>query len=87
KTGGPATLTAMRSLRYLLRYSDTPTHFLTAHGESEAEEDRLRPGDRAALLAMATSTEGVESARIVEFWLKRQPSAFTVYRHRVTGTG
>jgi hypothetical protein len=36
---------------------------------------------------MATSTEGVESARIVEFWLKRQPSAFTVYRHRVTGTG
>jgi DNA-binding SARP family transcriptional activator len=85
EAGGHATLPAMRSVRHLLRGSGVPTRFLTAHGESEAEEDRLRPGDRTALLAMAESTEGAGSARIVEFWMERQPSAFSVYRHRVTG--
>jgi len=84
--GGPATLSTMRSVRHLLRHSGTPTWFLTAHGESEAEEDQLRQGDRPQLLAMTASTEGAESARIVEFWLDRQPSAFSVYRHRVTGS-
>lgn len=82
---GAATVASMRSVRHLLRHSGVPTQYLTAHGESEAEEDRLRPSDRAALLEMTESTEGPESARLVEFWMQRQPSAFAVYRHRVTG--
>jgi DNA-binding SARP family transcriptional activator len=85
-TDGAATVASMRSVRHLLRHSGVPTQYLTAHGESEAEQDRLRPSDRAALLAMAESTEGPESARIVEFWIRRQPSAFSVYRHRATGS-
>ncbi|HEX4252577.1 MAG TPA: BTAD domain-containing putative transcriptional regulator [Pseudonocardia sp.] len=83
---GAATVASMRSVRHLLRHSGVPTQYLTAHGESEAEEDRLRPTDRPALLEMTAATEGPESARIVEFWLQRQPSAFSVYRHRATGS-
>jgi len=85
-TDGAATVASMRSVRHLLRHSGVPTQYLTAHGESAAEESRLRPSDRAAVLAMAASTEGPESARIVEFWMRRQPSAFSVYRHRATGS-
>jgi hypothetical protein len=83
---GAATVASMRSVRHLLRHSGVPTQYLTAHGESGAEEDRLRPTDRAALLEMTAATEGPESARIVEFWMQRQPSAFSVYRNRATGS-
>jgi hypothetical protein len=47
--------------------------------------DQYRPQDKPDLLRMTAATEGEESARIVSFWLDRQPSAFTVYRRRSTG--
>jgi len=75
-----------RTARPLSRRGGVAADFLTAHGVSDAEEDRFRPGDRAALLGMTDTTEGRESARIVDYWLARQPSAFSVYRHRSTGS-
>jgi hypothetical protein len=46
----------------------------------DAYADGLRPGDRAALLAMAERHEGVESAALVAHWLERQPGGFLVFR-------
>ena len=42
--------------------------------------DRLRPGDRAELLALAAHHESGESAALVAHWLDCQPGAFTVFR-------
>jgi len=44
------------------------------------QEHRYRPADLAQVREMATRAEGADSARIVEFWLERQPEAFYVYR-------
>jgi len=46
----------------------------------EVQEHRYRPSDRRQVLSMARQAEGPESARIVEYWLDRQPESFTVYR-------
>jgi hypothetical protein len=43
-------------------------------------EHDYRPGDREQVLRMARDAEGIESARLVAYWLDRQPQAFTVYR-------
>ncbi|WP_162794783.1 ATP-binding protein [Nonomuraea lactucae] len=48
--------------------------------EAQLEEHGWRAGDRQQVLRMATETEGPESARLVQYWLDRQPGAFTVYR-------
>jgi AAA ATPase domain len=42
--------------------------------------DRLQPGDRREILAIAERHEGAESARLVDLWLDRQPQAFVVFR-------
>ena len=76
---------ALRALRHLRRNGGVLQRFISSEGETDAEEDVLRAEDHAGVLAMAAGTEGEESARIVEFWLHRQPSAFTVYRHLDTG--
>lgn len=49
------------------------------------EEGPLRPGDHADVIALAGSAEGAQSEAIAKLWLARQPSAFTVYRHRQNG--
>ncbi|HTF50861.1 MAG TPA: ATP-binding protein [Pseudonocardia sp.] len=71
----------LRALRHLRRYGGVLPRFVSPEGETDVEEDVLRAEDHSDVRAMAAGTEGEESARIVEFWLHRQPSAFTVYRH------
>jgi hypothetical protein len=46
----------------------------------QAHGDRLRPGDREAIVAMTEEHEGAESARLVTHWLQRRPDAFVVFR-------
>jgi DNA-directed RNA polymerase specialized sigma24 family protein len=53
--------------------------------EGGVYEDSVRPDDLAALVEMTRATEGEQSARIVEFWLQRQPEAFRVHRRFSTG--
>lgn len=38
------------------------------------------PADQAAILAMAERHEGPASARVVAYWLRRQPGAFLLFR-------
>jgi hypothetical protein len=82
--GQPAAHATVQAMRHLLRRGGVAADYLTAHGEDDAVVDRYRRQDKPDLLRMTAATEGDESSRIVSFWLDRQPSAFTVYRHRFT---
>jgi DNA-binding SARP family transcriptional activator len=82
--GQPAARATVQALRHLLRRGGVAADYLTAHDESDAVVDQYRPQDKPDLLRMTAATEGEESARIVSFWLDRQPSAFTVHRRRST---
>jgi hypothetical protein len=48
----------------------------------DVREDRYQTADRTELCELARRTEGAGSARLVAFWLDRQPAAFHVYRRR-----
>lgn len=71
--------------QYLTAVADKQRIFFTFGAHGQASEDTYRPEDRAALVAMARETEGEDTARLVEFWLDRQPQNFFV--HRPAGTG
>jgi DNA-directed RNA polymerase specialized sigma24 family protein len=60
-------------------YSD----FMDWETFGQAHGDRLRPGDREAIVAMTEHHEGPESARLVAHWLERRPDAFVVFRAAV----
>jgi len=50
--------------------------------ELEVRDHRYEPADRAEVCRIALRTQGPESARLVAFWLDRQPEAFYVHRRR-----
>lgn len=52
------------------------------HGVDQVRVDVVTVRDRAGLLAMVWRHEGEESARWAEFWLDRQPAAFSAFRGR-----
>jgi hypothetical protein len=81
---GPAVLEATRSLLYLHRHTTALADHLTWAGRGEVYEDTYRPADRPAVLRLTTECEGSDSARIAEFWLRRQPSGFHVHRRADT---
>ena len=54
--------------------------FFTRLSGFEVREHGYQPADLADVREMALRAEGADSARIVEFWLNRQPEAFYVYR-------
>ncbi|MEU8024712.1 ATP-binding protein [Micromonospora haikouensis] len=81
----PDAMVAIRELSYLKRYGPVGAYFQMRR-EGDFHEDVLRPGDEAAVVAMADDTEGPESAAIVRHWLRRQPEAFRVYRESATGS-
>jgi hypothetical protein len=83
-TEGPAMLHAMGELGYLHRHGRLMPAF-TWQGANEVEECDFQLACRADVLRIAEKVEGQESARIVEFWLGRQPAAFRVYRAKRTG--
>jgi AAA ATPase domain len=77
-------MSAIRELSYLKRYGPMGAYFQMRR-EGDFHEDRLRPGDDAAIEAMAADAEGPGSAAIVRHWLRQQPEAFWVYRDSRTG--
>ena len=58
---------------------------LAARATNPAVQFGAGPADVEEMLALATEVYGVQSARITEFWLARQHSAFRVYRRHGTG--
>ncbi|KIF73401.1 hypothetical protein QR77_04300 [Streptomyces sp. 150FB] len=83
-SSGPDALHTMGALSYLHRHGGVMPDFVTWRGERDAREDAARPTDKAAVLAMARTTEGEESARLADFWFDRRPGDFRIHRHPVT---
>jgi len=54
--------------------------FFTRMSGFEVQEQLYRPADLPQVLELARQSEGPDSARLVEYWLGRQPEAFYVYR-------
>ncbi len=51
-------------------------------GAAGLRERPYRPEDRAELVELARRVQGAGTARLVEFWLDRQPAGFQVLRRR-----
>jgi hypothetical protein len=79
-THGADRARAWQDLMYLHRRNPLFAPFITFGAGGREYEDVLQPGDHAAVRSMTSATEGPESARIVDFWLRRRPAAFRVYR-------
>ncbi|MFJ9038830.1 ATP-binding protein [Streptomyces sp. NPDC102406] len=73
-------LRATGAYNYIISRAPWIRKFHGSREESGAYEDVARPEDVPELIAMAREMEGEESARIVEYWLDRQPEAFRVHR-------
>jgi DNA-directed RNA polymerase specialized sigma24 family protein len=76
---------ALRALSFLHRHSGVMPDFVTWRGGDEVAETPLAAGDAGAVRALAAEAEGERSADIVEYWLRRQPEAFVVYRGAASG--
>jgi hypothetical protein len=75
-----AALRTLRALSFLHRHGGVMPDFVTWRGAGEIEETPFSPEDRNAVHALAAEAEGEKSAAIADFWLSRQPGAFTIYR-------
>jgi hypothetical protein len=82
---GPELLPSQMALNYLHRHGKVMGEFITWRGQGEVYEDAYRPADRPAVLAMAERLDGASGAALVEFWLRRRPEGFLVYRSSATG--
>lgn len=82
---GPNLLPSQMALNYLHRHGKVMGEFITWRGQGEVYEDAYRAADRPTVLAMAERLDGKEGAALVEFWLKRRPEGFLVYRSSATG--
>ena len=71
---------AAADLVYLHRSNLLTRPFWDFSGLAQGYSDRLRPGDRDALVAMVAAHEGRQSAAMVGHWLDRQPDGFAVVR-------
>ena len=78
-------LGVMSQLFYLFRDLEKIRDVYVWPRKGQVQDDPLRPEDMATVLAMATETEGPESADLVRYWAGRQPESFSVYRSIDTG--
>jgi hypothetical protein len=76
---------ATRSLIYLYRTGSGVANYVTWASSGEVYEDVFHPEHHATVLRLAREAEGPESARLAEFWLRRQPEGFRLYRRVETG--
>jgi hypothetical protein len=82
---GPDVIEATRSLLYLYRHARSVEGYVTWSGRGSVYEDDYRLSDRETVLQLAADCEGADAARIVGFWLDRQPEAFHLHRRAETG--
>lgn len=71
---------ATRDLFLLQRSSPQFAAHFTWGDPGVGWEDCVRPDDARHLIGLVAQAEGVTSAAIAQFWLRRQPEAFRVYR-------
>ena len=71
-----------KELTYLLWHG---AGLFAENDEPAVHEDIVRAGDRAAILDITAAKTGDTTAGIVDFWLKRRPEEFTVFRASESG--
>lgn len=77
-----AALPYVADVIFVQRHERTSRSGFGALDDLEVRDHRYQPADRAEVCAIALRTQGAESARLVEFWLDRQPEGFHVQRRR-----
>ncbi|WP_188192185.1 AAA family ATPase [Nonomuraea sp. SYSU D8015] len=78
-------LAAVTALFYLYRDKEVMGALYSWHDEGEIQEDVMRPDEVGALLRVADAAGGEASAACADFWVRRRPEAFRVYRRTETG--
>ncbi|MTD56425.1 hypothetical protein [Amycolatopsis pithecellobii] len=71
--------------QYIRSMGDMAPRYVSHSGDHRLYEDTYRPEDHSALVGMARCAEGEETARLVAYWLARQPQNVTVYRDYDSG--
>ncbi|GLY02329.1 MULTISPECIES: ATP-binding protein [Actinoplanes] len=82
---GAAELPIVAALTHLHHRAEGSGPHLRSWPHDGLREEPYHPDDRAALMELAASAEGPAGAEAVAFWSDRQPEAFHVHRHTVTG--
>ncbi len=80
---GGNVLAALEAVKYLHRAGGVTRTYFTFAGDGGVYEDPYR-NDRQALLELADRVG--DDARVVDYWLRRQPESFFVHRNHRTGT-
>lgn len=80
RTTGADQQRAMLDVIQLYRLHPLTRSFFDWGRSKQLWMDPAAPADHAEIEALAQEHEGGESARIVHYWLDRQPEAFTVFR-------
>ncbi len=75
-----ACVAVMRTIRHLRRRGQ----ILSRMGEEDMRSSAATPADHDELVTMARQTHGEATAASVQFWLDRQPEAFSLLRSRKT---
>lgn len=78
-------MSVMRGLTYLKRYGAAASYYGITDWDGDVYEDAATPADFPAIRRMTGQCEGPATVPIVEFWLRRRPDAFRVYRRSGTG--
>jgi hypothetical protein len=78
-------LSAVTALFYLHRGNEAMAAPHSWYDEGEIEEDVMRAEDIGSLLELADAAEGEMSGACADFWMRRRPEAFRIYRHTETG--
>ncbi|MEV2273784.1 AAA family ATPase [Nonomuraea africana] len=82
---GPSVLSAVAALFYLHRDNEAMVDPHSWYDEGEVQEDVMRAEDVGTLRRLANTAEGELSAANADFWMRRQPEAFRIYRRTETG--
>ncbi|GAA1909229.1 ATP-binding protein [Streptantibioticus ferralitis] len=82
---GSTVLASSAALLHLQRHAGLAPHWFSGKFDGEVFEDVLRPEDRQEVLALAAEHANEESVALADYWLDRQPGAFTVYRCTESG--
>ncbi|MCC9078557.1 ATP-binding protein [Litorilinea aerophila] len=80
QSSGLARQQAIFDLIYLQRHHPLMKPYYDWKAMGGAYHEPASPQDHPHILAMVEQHEGADSARVVAYWLQRQPQAFVVYR-------
>jgi AAA ATPase domain len=80
RAGDADRLQRVADLMFLARTHPPMARYFERFDMSVDRIDHVQPSDREVILAMTRRHQGAEQAELVEYWLRRQPGGFRVFR-------